>query len=197
MIKFNELRISEDKSYLKVNCQVENLDGYSNVYIDGIYAIKYTDFKPTASSFSDYSDTSKVVIYDGDPTKHIEIAKSSENFSGGLSGALYFILVTHTGNVSTSLLAYDCSADEQITYGVVLDWEKVYSEGMQYALQFFKNCGENCNDNRAWEDFILRWEAFKLAISTCDWVLVSELWDSLFSRTKAVASSGCGCGKFR
>ena len=196
MIKFNELRISEDKQYMKVNCQVETLEGYSDVYINGVYAIPYKNFKPTASRKSDYDSSDYVTLYNGAPSKHIEICKSRNFFPGQtLQDSLYFIMVTHEGEVSFSLTNYNCTADEEIAYAVILDWERIYKEGMQFVLQFFKNCGTNCSDNKAFEDFVLRWEAFKLAIATCDWVLVSELWDSLFKRTSAHVSSGCGCGK--
>ena len=41
MVIFNELRITEDKTCLIVDCSIEDLEGYRGMYIDSVYVEYY------------------------------------------------------------------------------------------------------------------------------------------------------------
>ena len=43
MVTFNELRICEDGNYLIVDCEIDNVDVYKDMYIQNIYLEHYKD----------------------------------------------------------------------------------------------------------------------------------------------------------
>lgn len=208
MVIFNDLRITEDKECLIVDCYIEDLDGYEGMYIDTIDIDYYTnvtnDGTPSEHAISLYkreedTDDRRAVRVLLRRSSIVGTDFGTETFDGGL----FFVTVRCDGTpTNASILAnYSCTMDETTDTGVVLDWQKIYEQGMGFASRLANICGDPCGDKSGFEAFILLWYALQLAISTCDFPQVRKLWPR-FLRTLAdsgasgsVLTSGCGCGR--
>ena len=204
MVIFNELRITEDKECLIVDCSIEDIDGYDGMYIDSVTVEYYKNVTEDGSA-SDHA----ITMYEKTDgavgiTSYRGTLKASsldkETFgTDTLAGGLFFITVSCDGTPENPeiLASYSCGADNTIDVGVAIDWHSVYSLGIGYAAKLAYNCEDPCDIPDGFENFILYWYALQLAISTCDWFQVRKLWDK-FMRALAgngtVVSSGGGCG---
>lgn len=201
MVQFNELRITDNKTCLTVSCFVENLSMYSGMYIKSIDVYYYKNYSTAGGSsehaINIYSNTSDdTTVKSVRKTLYAAQLESVANEFGTstFAGGLFYVVVECDGTLGSGAALYECGADSTVDVGVVVDWEKIYSEGMRYITSYYNNCKTPC-DVSLWEDFILRWNALKLAIATCDWDMVNTLWDKIFFRSATRASaSGCGCG---
>lgn len=208
MVIFNELRICEDGSALIVDCEIENVDVYANMYIKNIYIDYYKNASavnmPTSSAYTIYDNTDddttikgKRVVFDAGQLSEAGFGISS--FSDGL-----FYVIVDCGGVPDSAVNFmPCGYDVPREIGVVLDWVSFYKKGMEYVTSMLEGCGNPCMPSTAFEHFIITWNGLKLAIDTCDWDAVKDLWDRvIFSSTVsgsaeagagAVVYGGCGC----
>ena len=201
MVTFNDLRISEDGSCLIVDVEITDLDIYSNMYIDSIYLDYYGTFSsslPSASAYTMYDNR------DADQTvkhKRIVLPKAFLGMTNfGISSfdkGMFFVTVRCDGVLPSSIVNYACGYDDTVNVGVILDWKYFYQKGIQYAAGMVDPCHNKCIDNTGFEDFILQWNALKLAVNTCDWMLAAKLWNKLVNHCPGVAkvSAGCGCGR--
>lgn len=204
MVIFNELRITEEKDCLIVDCQIEDIDGYDGMYIDSIDVEYYKNANDDGSLSG----------------KHINIYTDSESSHGRLwvratlnasqlnkdtfgtntfERGLFFVIVRCDGTPENpSILAsYSCGADNTVDVGAVIDWQSVYTLGMGHAARLAYGCDSKCDIPSDFESFILYWHALQLAISTCDWLAVKNLWDKFLralSGTMSGVTSGSGCG---
>lgn len=211
MVIFNELRITEDATCLVVDCEIENVDVYANMYIQSIKLEYYKNFSvvsmPSEKAYVLYekgeNETAKrgkrITMKD---TKLPETLFDIDTFEDGL----FYVVVTCGGDPLPQVAYMPCTYDDNVKVGVVLDWASVYKRGMRYVASIYGVCGNPnfCEDPNGFEDFIILWNSLKLAIETCNWPLVSELWDKFlnapYSLTPAITtitgrSSGCGCGR--
>lgn len=206
MVIFNDLRITEDKDCLIVDCYIEDVDGYEGMYIDSVdidyYKNVTSDGTPSEHSINLYS-------YDGEQERAVHCVLKQSDIVGTDFGTetfdsgLFFVVVKCDGTPTNAgiLAQYSCGADETTDIGVVIDWKKVYELGMGFASRLAFGCDNKCDIPAGFEQFILLWYALQLAISTCDWAQVRRLWPK-FLRALAdngepgtVLASGCGCGR--
>ena len=205
MVIFNELRITEDKDCLIVDCSIEDIEGYRGMYIDSVYVEYYKnvteDGVPSDSAICLYekadTETGKTAI-----RKTLNASSLDRDTFGTdtFAGGLFFVTVMCDGTPENPelLASYSCGADNTTDVGVAVDWHSVYSLGMGYAARLAYNCENPCDIPDGFENFILYWYALQLAIATCDWLQVRKLWDkfmrALVGNEGAVAG-GCGCNK--
>lgn len=209
MVIFNELRINDDKTALVVDCYIEDVDGYDGLYIDSVYV----DYYKNVSSLDSRSDKA-IAIYTKDEEEDgisavrccldQQTMAGTEGFGTDTFEAGMFVVTVVCGGTPANasiLEQYGCGSDNRTDVGIVIDWEKVYRYGIQFAAQMAYGCGNSCDVPVGFEHFILLWNALKLAISTCDYVQASKLWPK-FLRVAAqgdaftsTMSSGCGCGR--
>ena len=203
MIKFNELRLSEDKNFLCISCYVEDLSVFEHVYITGVYVDHYSKFSsgaptitPNTAGYKSY----KAYSNDNDDTTvktvtvRIPVAAFSEQIGGATTfeGGLFYVYVSWDGTYNQAQVV--CGEDNTYIIGVIVDWQKVYAEGMNYIMSM--NACSSCDDNSGFADFVLRWNALKLAIATCDYDNINDFWKKLFGAAADEASASCGCLKF-
>ena len=205
MVTFNELRICEDGNYLIVDCMVDNTDVYKNMYIQSIYLEYYKN----ASSVGMPSDKA-YLLYDNKyndssiKSKRITFPVSSLSFTkfhiNSFEGGLFYVIVECGGEPTSDVVFMPCGADDTIRVGAVLDWNLFYSRGMGYISAMFDSCGNPCMPTDEFEHFIILWNALRLAIDTCDWETVKDLWDKFRLAPSAtqngssiVTGGGCGC----
>lgn len=213
MVIFNELRITEDRQCLIVDCEVENVDIYRNMYIKSVYLEYYKNASaasmPGEKAYKMYENEKN-----GEPDPKVRAVRLSLSavslYQTGFNipdfeDGLFYVIVICDGELAHNIVNYPCGYDDVVTIGAVLDWRTFYEMGMQYVASIYGICGnENfCENPDGFEDFVLLWNALKLALSTCNWPLVSQLWDRFlnapYSKTAlpsaAAGSRGCGCGR--
>ena len=217
MVIFNDLRITEDRKYLIVDCQIEDADGFDGLYIDKIDLMYYTkvkDFSMIGINVDDYAYRMYEKDEDDETEKHrnIRVQVSMYDIKSGpnkqpnfgtntFENGLFYVAVTCAGTPTNPLIleGYGCGADRLTDIGVVLDWYSVYENGMAFASKLAFSCGNTCDDPSGYEQFILHWYGLQLAIATCDWIQVSRLWPKflrMFARetgNASVSGGGCGC----
>lgn len=211
MIVFNELRLNEDKSAIIVDCNVEAIDMYSNVYIKAIYLENSKNVSPSGVG-TPSSKAIKIFTNDGgNPDKTVNALRLSyaaasipDPAAFGTSvfdAGLFFIIVQcdTDGSPSPALInasMYVCGLDDMTDVGVVLDWQKFYQVGMQHAAYIAVGNCNSCDIPTGMEQNVLMWFALRYAIDTCDWTRLYDLWNK-FLRTAlgTQVTGGCGCGK--
>lgn len=203
MVTFNELRIAQDRKCLVVDCQVEDVDIYKDMYIKSVYLEYYKN-----ANAASMPSSKAVCIYenrtDDTSVRAIRVSVPESSLSGfdmGVStfaNGLFYVIVNCDGTLPSNIVNYPCGYDETTKIGAVLDWYAFYSKGMSYLTSLFGACNP-CPDYTDFEHFAVLWEALKMAISVCDWNLVAELWDKLLLTPGGAAGSvyasrsGCGC----
>lgn len=211
MVIFNELRIKEDGSCLVIDCEVENVDVYANMYIQKIYLEYYKKTSaasmPGENAFLVYENTLPDKSVRG---KRVTLSVNALRFTHfGISSfddGLFYVIVECGGEPLPEVSYMPCTYDDVRAIGVILDWKSFYTRGMQYVSALYGACGQKnfCDYPAGFEDFIILWNSLKLAINTCNWDLVASIWDRILALPEDVVSSGathipvsggCGCRK--
>lgn len=208
MVIFNELRITEDRSCLIVDCEIESLDVYKDMYISDIRLEYYKNATaasmPSEKAYLLYENTdadtdvkSKRVVF-----RESDLGLTQFGVTEFRDG-LFYVIVRCEGDLPASVINLPCTYDDSTKIGVVLDWKSFYERGMQYVSAMFGACGAKsfCEYPAGFEDFVILWNSLKLAIDTCNWDLVNTLWDRILNQpiTSGAApvtpgvSRGCGC----
>lgn len=120
-----------------------------------------------------------------------EISKKTFGVADFADGLFYVYVIC--GGVPGSTT--ECGKDNMTTIGVLADWELVYTSGMHYISDIIKPhlpCKMNGIVGDGFTDFILRWNALKLGIKTCDYDSVDKLWNTMLEVDRG-ADYGCGC----
>ena len=203
MVIFNDLRITEDKDCLIVDCYIEDIDGYAGMYIDSVYVDYYENVTtfgvPTEKAIKLYEHV------DGKNDRAIRKVLKKSQLNASTFGTdtfdkgLFFITVRCDGTpTNPSILeGYSCGRDDVVDVGAALDWKSVYERGIGYAAKLADECN-TCENLGGFKDFIFLWYALQLAISTCNWDEVRKLWKKIWRKKSMGAvhpalKSGCGC----
>lgn len=207
MITFNELRIADDRKCLIIDFEVERVDVFKDMYVETVYLEYYKNANPTGvpgekavvvweNTNDDKSIKAKRLYY---RLKQTDAATMGvQTFDNGL----FYVIVKCAGTPGYQIFNMPCGADNCFRIGAILDWKAFYTRGMQYVNSLFNGCNP-CPDLTGFEHFAVLWNALKMAISTCDWNLVSDLWNKFLLAPADVSitgsitpkSSGCGCGR--
>lgn len=194
MIVYNELSIAKDKMSLIVDCAVNSDETYAGITITSVDVVWYGNY-----SSSGY-DTNKAFTKEVDATSarlQFFIDKAPEKFGvTTFDKGLFYVIVHYDGDSSAiARVTADlpCSEQTLTEVAIVPDWEYLYANGMPLVARFASNCGKNCDEPDALKNFILFWNAFKLAASTCDVEVLKDLWDRVNKRGFAGVTCGCGC----
>ena len=209
MVTFNELRICEDGSKLIIDCEVDDNELYDGVYIHSIHLEHYKN-----ASIAGMPGSKAVLLYENKyddrriRSRHIILERSDIRLVDlditSFDGELFYVIVNCGGDLNVSALEgqIPCGADNYTDIGAILDWRLFYSRGMGYIASMFDRCGNPCQPTGPFEHYILLWNALKLAIETCDWETVKDLW-GMFKMDRGTGSGavsitgtgGCGCGR--
>jgi len=206
MVTFNELRIDDTRDCLIIDVEVQQVDVFKNMYLDTIYLEYYKNATQTGLP----SDKA-VVAWQNEKTdktrtkavrQYYRLKQDDASKMGVTSfdNGLFYVIVCLGGDPSYQVLNMPCGTDEPRRIGAILDWKAFYNRGMQYVNSLFNGCNP-CPDLTGFEHFAVLWNALKMALSTCDWPLVSDLWDKFLLAPEVITtyaavtpkSSGCGC----
>ena len=208
MVRFNELRITEDRKCLIVDCEVEQIGLYSDMYIDEIRLDYYKNVDssgiPTTKSYQMWK------YQDGDPKmRGVRVSMDDTALSDTEFGIdtfkdeLFYVTVICGGDFANNMTVHGselpCGVDNNVDIQAVIDWKGFYERGMQFVSSMYGCGADKCEIPAGFEDFILLWNALKAAIAVCDWPLVAKLWDRIlrsraYNKTVGI-SGGCGCGR--
>lgn len=198
MVNFNEVRICEGHKQLIIDCSIENSYLYANMHIEAIYLDYY---KNVDSSGLPSSKAVKITPEFEEPVKSQRIVITSDFLSetewniNTFKGGLFYVIVECGGTPAPEALSVlPCGFDDSLAIAAAPDWETFYKNGMQYISSLFSKCKDNCEVPAGFEQFVLLWEAFKLAIAVCDWSLASDLWSRIVAVRSGIASPSAGCG---
>ena len=135
--------------------------------------------------------------------KVMQSALGRMNFGAtSFKNGLFYVIVKCAGTPGYQIVNMPCGSDNCYRIGAILDWKAFYTRGMQYVNSLFNGCNP-CPDLTGFEHFAVLWNALKMALATCDWNLVSDLWSKFLLAPAGVSitgsitpkSSGCGCGR--
>lgn len=202
MVNFNELRINDDKSSLIIDCSVEDLTIYENMYIKSAELYYY---KNTNSSGEPVNLSKVITVFDNEDDdttiKHIRkcvpvtaLTESSIGTSTYDKG-IFFVRITCDGTLPASVSQFACGMDETVDIGVVVDWATMFRYGMGFVASV-DVCGDMCQSKAGYEQFILTWFSIKLALAACDFAQLGILWDRFLKLTNYSTvnnTSTCGC----
>ena len=182
MVKFNELRISNDGKSLTIDVQVLSDSYYDNVYLDSIIIDNQDTYVGTGPS-----STPKYSYNIQDNLKRISIIVDYRDL-GSLEG-LFFVYVRVKGTPSPDT---PCGKDNITTMGTVTNMYPFY----QQAMSYIKELAGNCTIPRGFTDYILRLRALELAIRTGNYPSAIDYYNRFFkgSRSSSIKKGGCGCG---
>lgn len=185
MIIFNDLRITPDGENLFIDAIMAPYKYFENMYISSISIDTESTFSPTGRPSSN-----AVIVYENqDPT----VKKHSINLSPetlklpSFNGHMFYVYVTVAGTPSIDT---PCNMDTEYTIGVVLNWQPLYQEGINYMREITKEC---CNIPKKFIDYILRFKAFELAIRTAQYQLANDKFKQWFAKDEVKFNSTCGC----
>ena len=196
MILFNELRLNDSKDKIIIDCSVRGIEAYSGINIEAIYVDYYKNSLV-------YGTPSELAVQlDVVPGKEFIGSVSVEQFQqSGIStfdGGLFYVIVETSGTPSASVASAACGYDENVSVGVVADWEKLYVGAMSIVNSLVSDCSA-CKDFSGFEQLVVMWHALNAAIDSCDSVRLHKLWDKFLRYTKTSAAVNaakvCGCNK--
>ena len=207
MVIFNELRISDDKQCLTIDCAIEGLDIYSDMHIKTIDLEYYKNVEtmgvPSSKALNVYTYSPARGVSDPQTAIKINVNAAqlstiedfgTEDFDKGL----FYVIVECDGTLPAAAALLSCGMDSTVDIGVALDWKRVYEIGMRFISSLTSKCLNECSDKSSNMNFILLWNALRFALISCDYVQVAYLWDiflRIYNNNSTQFSAACGCGQ--
>lgn len=193
MILFDQLRISDDGQTLYIDAHVNKASYFENVYIEKV--VVCTEGQVMETNPQEFTDDYVYKYEPGDTTTkevHLVLNASTlnEKFTGSsLSGNMFFVYVKCEGIVPSDT---PCRLDEMTTLGVTFDYGAIFNGAMNYTREL----ADSCEVPDQFIDFILNFEALKLAIETEHYIPAIKYWKYLLGHKKYGTSGTakpCGC----
>lgn len=189
MVRYNEIRISNDGQSLLLDIIVAPYAYYERMHISQVCVDTEETFvagSPSSSAVTVYDNTESANV----KRKALSLCASDLGVDS-LSGHLFYVYTACGGVPDTSI---PCMMDLEWTLGVCLDWRKVYNSGMGKIRDLMNT---NCALPRYFTDWCLKYEAFTVALNSGQYPLANELFTKWFkdSMTTETSTTDCGCNK--
>lgn len=195
----------DDKTRLVIDCFVEGLEIYKDMYIKNIYVDYYgnrEEHLPSAKCIQVYKNEDK----DGNPVTTVQAVRVTLDASNAAVGeqfgitsferGLFYVTVECDGTLPATVSTMSCGYDNTVDYGIIVDWEMLYTLGMRYATSYNFGC-RKCKEEDNFETFVLMWNSIKMAVQSCDFSVLERFWAKfvrLFTGSDVpIVSAGCGC----
>lgn len=179
MVEFKILKL-DDNGNLHIRVSVISHKWYTNVYLSNITIDNqdtYVENGPSKEPLLKKIITGNAKEYD------LEVSRKN------LSNDILFIYVQVKGIPSEDT---PCGFDKIITMRTFVDLHSIYDIAMNYMRELANTCSIPSN----FIDFILRFNAFKLAIQDNNYLLAIKYWKWFFNNIEyKQATSNCGCNK--
>ena len=187
MITYNDIRITNDYPRLISIDIVDETDT-----IEDVTVVFYSDMGDDGTY-----DSEKAYRHEINPETedahhyHVELSVEGINEEcdmeiGSFDKALFYVIIN----------TEDATSEELHTYTAVIpDWLAVYNAGMPFVAQIASLGFDKCDHASGFEEFIILWNALKLAFSSGDYAQISMLWNKFlrFTGTGPAAVTGCPC----
>ena len=212
-IVIDQLRISDNGKNLYIDAHVNTERYFDNMYIDRIticteeqvsethpkaYGDKFIyQGKPSCSIPCDCSRQISMIISKADldeafnntnygkPIKEGPIA--TEVLKGTFSRHILFIYLELGGIPAPDT---PCGLDEFVTLGITYDYGLLYSN----AMNLTRELADDCKVPTGFIDFILNYNALKMAVETGHYVPAIKFWKNLQGFThRGNSTKPCGC----
>lgn len=182
MVEFNRLIVLPKYQGIYLDVQVPDIPYYENIYIDRVVI-------DTQDTYTNCGISSKPVYeykVDGD-VKSLQLTISdSDILVPCMAGQLFFVYVVTKGTFAPDTpQGCDCHT----TLAACADTYRIYRQGTKYMAETYKEC----EVPRHFLDFILRYNAFKIAMKTRDYPLAIAYWEKFNKQMCYKSSSNCGC----
>lgn len=182
MVQFNELKFDTDNSVI-VDIQIPDLSYYTDVYLDSIYI-------DTEETFVEGKPSDNPIFQQSieEETKSIQLTIPSTSILATPDNLL-FVQVKTTGTPTSDT---PCGLDNEYSVQVLFQNKFLYEKGMN----FFKEFNSCCEIPKNFIDYILKLDAFKLALGAENFSFAIDMWKYLvkeFTGNNTVQSK-CGCG---
>lgn len=184
MITFNQCRISWDGKYLYLTVQIDDLDYFTNVYIDNVKidtSDNFVDSGPSSSPIYTYTATGN--------QKSVSLALDyRELLAGGLlKEKMFFVWVTAKGTPAADT---PCGLDSALKLCVAFNESYIFSRG----LALIKELSDHCTLPANFVDWSLLISAFKLALDSGKYSEAIKFWKIITHQGKFNTSTpNCGC----
>ena len=180
MIQYNELRISQDKKYLIIDVQIQEMDYYENVTLQQIIINTQDEYNVSGPNISISEDR---IITECSGKKHYRTFFPID----GIADNLFFVYTIADGEPTPDT---PCGMKDQWILGVAYDKYPMYLKGIQYISQLNKNC-EPPSDLI---DYILQHKAFDLSLLTGNYLKAIDYWKMFKDSKEKTVTRKCGCG---
>ena len=185
MIKFNELRIENCNNTLIIDASVRDLSYYNDIYIDSITIdtqATYVGSGPSSNAIFTYN------VPIGQSLKNIRLDLNATVLGVNFDTNLLFIYVSARGIPQIDV---PCDMDNVHTLSVITNLYLIYRNGLKLLSEAQDDCQ---NSSKSLVDFILKLNAFDLAIKTCNYVTAIRYWNKYFKSDKYQSlTNNCGC----
>ena len=185
MIVFNDLRITQDNTYLVVSVEIENSPYYEDMYLERVIIDNQETFKqngPSATPVFTYevenpSQTKK---------RNINLIISAREI-GTLENFMFFVYVYAGGTPAPDT---PCGYDVNVKMRAVINTYPIFQTMMAYT----KNLGTTCEVSREFLDKILQLKGLDASIQTGNYSTAIEYWNKYFRNIKSTnVTINCGC----
>lgn len=182
MIIFKDCYISRDNKHIILNIKVSDLSYYENVFLKAVYVdTKYNDGVPSATAFYQIDLAEDGEYSNKQASLSIDIDSIADN--------LFFIWVDTIGEISEGA---PCDIRNGLCLKVLYDPILLYNKG----IAFIKEVNGACTPSDDFQDYLLQYNAFKLALAVGDYQMVSKLWNDFYKKSVTKSyKGGCGCGR--
>lgn len=167
MIQYNTLKL--EGAFLIYDISVDtNTEGWEDVDLNHVRV-------DTSKTYNTDTPFDTLHPVNGECQGKISIAGASDEL---------LILTPSISNLSPTT---PCGKD-------VVEVATIYSKDvlLNKGLKYLKNLEDSCNISREFIDFILKKNAFDMAIATCNYYTAAKMW-RLLTGTKSTILKGCGC----
>lgn len=192
MIIIDQLRITDDGLAMYLDAHVNEASYFDDVCIDKVTILtedQVSELDPLTFGSSYVYQTS---LSGSQKEVHLVLNVNSMNSkftAKDFTSNMFFVYITAKGTPASDT---PCRLDEMTTLGVTLDYGLIYNN----ALCFTKELSDNCNVPMGFIDFILNYEAMKIAIETEHYVAAIEHFNWLKNNgcsSNGTVTKGCGC----
>ena len=154
MVKFNELKITQNGEFLIIDVSIEDLPYYDNVYLESVIIDTQDTFLESGPSTE-----GKIVLMEGNNIKSYRIELNKKDLLPSLKDNLFFIYVTTKGTPSVDTPS---GMDSAVTLGITYCKETIQN----YVLQCVRNVGKDCSIPKKFANTFLQYKAFEMSIAT-------------------------------
>lgn len=183
MIKWNELRVTQDGKKLIIDGSIEDLEYYKDVYIDRVLIDTQDTYVPNGPS----SNTIFTYAVESNKEKSIRLELDNKALGSNISNTLFFIYIVVNGTPSIDT---PCGMDNQITLGIAADLYPFYRN----IINYMKEVGDSCNIPTNFINKILQFKALELSIKTGHYTEAIKYWNKFFKDPKYVTiNTECRC----